>query len=299
MKFLNYVMAVVSIGVCAGCDDKEDVAEVFMQPASITTEYSHGTNQRFSYDDYGRITEWRSETGPSRIVADYSYPQDGVIYVESSDENSPFKRIYTEKIYLENGRAVYSEGTFISITNSFYDIQKTYRLFYNYDAANHLVSVKHAEVMGIGDEIKDDAWDNAWEWENYYIWEDGNLTEYQDYEGNSYVRNDTEYAYYGDRLEYPVISPIDINCFHHKPLAMQGVFGSNPVNMLASVTTSYKDKWGNVNSSKTYKYTYQYDGNMISGYCFTKFYGYNADVPILYNIEWTEMFRPVSGTQLK
>lgn len=294
MKFLNYVMAVVSIGVCAGCDDKEDVAEVFMQPASITTEYSNGTCQRFSYDEYGRITVYRLESEYS-IVADYSYPQDDVIYVESTDEYYPFKRIYTEKIYLENGRAVYSEGSFISMINDHSDIQKTYRLYYKYDTANHLVSVKHAEVLGIGDNIRDDAWDNAWEWENYYIWEDGNLVEYQDYDGASYVKYAKKYAYYDDLLGYPVISPVGIGFSHHDPLIMQGIFGSNPVNKLASVTNTGKDKWGNVISSDTYKYTYRYDGDMISGYNTTN----NADVSVSYNVEWTESFRSASDTRLK
>lgn len=163
-------------------------------------------------------------------------------------------------------------------------LRKTYRLAFEYDSSNHLTVVKHSEVIGIGTDIKGDVWDNAWNWENYLIWEDGNLKEFHDHQGHTVTYQTREYGYFPDMVEYPIIMPVIINSEHHTPLVIQGIFGATPVNLVKAVTVS--DVNGNLNFSR--QYTYKFEDARIVGYTESTSYSNTAfSNAIPYSVNWT------------
>ncbi|MCM1070622.1 MAG: hypothetical protein NC210_04245 [[Clostridium] fimetarium] len=209
-----------------------------MQPSAITSDGAEGDSQTFEYDDYGKVAEWDLlyNTDGSHVTASYTYPDDNTILVTSEDTSPDTQTYWTETIQLVNGRASNSEGTFIQTQNNVLMIKKTYRLAFEYDPGNHLTAVKHSEVVGIGDDLPADAWNKSWDWENYLIWENGNLKEYQDYQGNARVTTTIKCDYSDYDATYPVNLPITIQSHHHTPLMMQGVFGSNSKKLVKSVS---------------------------------------------------------------
>ncbi len=274
--------------ILASCSNNEEPEySVFMQPLSIQSEDANANNQTFEYDDYGRIVSWKCATNspnhPSFYTARYSYPDANTIRVTAEEVWLNQQRLVEESIQLHNGRATKSEGTFIYSVDGNRELQKTYRLAFDYLPTNHLNIVEHLEVVGIGDDIKDNAWDNAWKWVNYLIWENGNLKEYQDYQGSSKHYQSTKYEYLEDKASYPVIIPMVINNAHHMPLCMQGVFGPFSSNLIHSASTFDF----NSNLTLTRQYSYEFFQERISKYTET----YNNSVlsnPILYSVTWTE-----------
>jgi hypothetical protein len=114
---------------------------------------------------------------------------------------------------------------------------------------------------------------------NYLIWENGNLIEFQDYQGSSSTYQSTKYEYSENRVSYPVIIPLVINNAHHLPLYMQGVFGSNSVNLVKSAT-SFDN---NDNLYLTRQYSYEFEQDRISKYTETV----NSN-PVTYTVNWSE-----------
>lgn len=282
MKY-GYLIFLLIISALIGCSDNDEpLPSVFMQPSAITTTDANGQNQTFVYDDYGRIIKWIVRTGDdNEIIARYSYPTDNTILVDS-EETSSGTHVYNEIIYLEKGRALNSEGTFI---DNLTGLRKSYQLEYSYDFANHLTSVKHSEVVGIGADISEQAWDNAWRWENYLIWHNNNLVEFQDMRGKSYVYSTTKFKYMSAISDYPLIiyPAYIINSSHHLPLIIKGIFGATSRNMLCEAT-QYDS-----NSQITMMHTYDYimENNLVTGYYDTRSAGTAFSSSIFYNVSWT------------
>lgn len=258
-----------------------------MQPSSIQTMDGNGNNQTFEYDDYGRIVSWNcvpNSANSSSYSARYSYPDENTIKVTAEELWLNQRRGFEESIQLENGRATQSEGTFIYSADGNSPLCKTYRLIFDYLPTNHLNTVEHLEVVGIGDDIKDNAWDTAWRWMNYLIWENGNLKEFQDYQGKSTSYQSTKYEYSEDKVSYPTIIPLVINSAHHLPLYMQGVFGLNSVNLVKS--SSSFDNNANLTSSR--QYSYEFEQDRISKYTETFVTNSAFHTPVTYTVTWTE-----------
>lgn len=287
MKRVPRLLGITSLAILASCSNSEEpVYTVFMQPSAITTDGAEGASQSFEYNDYGKVAEWdsRYDADNRHITASYSYPDDNTILVTSED-TSPITRTYwTETIQLVNGRASNSEGTFIQIQNDVLMIKKTYRLAFEYDPSNHLTAVKHSEVVGIGDDLAADAWDKSWDWEDYLIWEDGNLKEYQYYHGNAIVTTIVKCDYSDYDATYPVNLPITIQSHHHTPLMMQGVFGSNSEKLVKSV--SYCDRDNKPISERRYVYELNSDKYVES---YTEIIPHYNDrfTSTLYEVTWT------------
>lgn len=263
------LLVLIRLSSCSGSDEPD--YPVFMQPISITSEDRYGSIQTFEYDDYGRITSWIEQSNapgtPVINSAYYQYPDKNTIKVFSKYNNGLSERYYHETIRLENGRAIDSEGTFENVGDGIGSYQKTYRLSFEYDPANHLVVVKQSEVTGIGDKVSDDAWNKPWTWENYLIWENGNLVEYQDYHGNSYVTYRNKFEYYPTYTDYPVINPVVTNAYHHVPLFMKGIFGENSKQL---VKTKVHDDFTYGEIQDTYEYKYVMDGSKVTEYTIIK-----------------------------
>lgn len=289
MKHLLYPIFLCFLAFFTSCSTNDEPEyPIFMQPSSITTNDVKGENQTFGYDDYGRIINWSlKQNRPSDATiytAQYSYPSDNTIHIEAEVSWLNQKRCYEETIQLVNNRASNSEGTFIYYEDDVVVLKKTYRLEFEYAPSNHLSIVKHSEVVGIGEDIKDGAWNKPWAWENYLIWEDGNLKEFQDYNGNSSVYQTTKYDYSIEAVDYPIVIPMVINNTHHLPLFMQGAFGLNSVNLVKSFSiTDYKG-----NTSLTCLYSYMFDQARIIEYTETTNHNTGFSNPITYKVNWIE-----------
>ena len=286
MRHAKILLSACALWLLTGCSENDAPDyPVYMQPSSVTSGDEGGGTQTFEYDDYGRIARWTEFfDDDERISARYSYPDANTIVAESEVIGGDI-RIYKETIVLDNGRATKSEGTFICKqkgNGGFHTVaRKTYRLAFGYDLAGHLTSVRHSEAMGIGDDMPVNAWDKAWEWENYLVWDNGNLVEFQDKQGRPEVTSTTKYKYVASATDYPLIMPASIiNCFHHIPLLMKGVFGANSTGLL-SESTEY-DRDGNVTISNTYDYRIE-DGRIV-GYTHTPSYASAAS----YSVAWTD-----------
>lgn len=289
MKLLSILFAVLCLFVLAACSScEEPECPVVMQPASIQTVDATGDNQTFEYDDCGRIVSWEcvsnNPNSSTSYSAHYSYPDENTIKVTAEELWLNQKRVFEETIQLQSGRASQSEGTFFLLQAGDVQARKTYRLIFDYLPTNHLNAVEHLEVMGIGDEIKDSAWDNAWRWTNYLIWENGNLIEFQDFHGTSKSYQSTKYEYSAYGGSYPVIIPIVINSIHHMPLCMQGVFGLNSVNLVKSASL-FDD---NANLIFSRQYSYEFENARISKYTETRLTNSASSTPVTYTVAWTK-----------
>ncbi len=116
------------------------------------------------------------------------------------------------------------------------------------------------------------------------IWENGNLKEFQDYQGHSTLYQSTKYEYSEDKATYPIVTHMVINNAHHLPLFMQGVFGSNSVNLVKSVMTF--DNQDNLYLSR--QYSYEFEQDRISNYTETLFLNSVSYNPVKYTVTWTE-----------
>lgn len=289
MKHLIHPILFCFLAFFTSCSTNDEPEyPIFMQLSSITTDDAKGESQSFRYDDYGRIIDWSLKQNQSSDVtihtAQYSYPRDNTIHIEAEESWLNQKRCYEETIQLVDNRASNSKGTFIYYEDDIVVLKKTYRLEFEYDPSNHLTIVKHSEVVGIGDDIKDVAWNKPWAWENYLIWEDGNLKEFQDYNGNSSVYQTTKYDYSNEAVDYPIVIPMVINSAHHMPLFMQGVFGLNSVNLVKSL--SIIDDKGNTSSTRLYSYIF--DQTRIIEYTETTNHNTGFSNPITYQVNWIE-----------
>ncbi len=288
MKQLSVLSSVFIFFILASCSNEEPDNPVFMQPSSIQSGNTDANNQIFGYDDYGRIVSWNcisnNPDGPNTYSAHYSYPDENTIKISAEEAWPNLQRFFEETIYLKNGRAANSEGTLISKENGIQQFGKTYRLVYDYLPTNHLNTVEHIEVFGVGDEIKDSAWDDAWRWMNYLIWDNGNLKEYQDHQNSSIHYQSTKYEYSDEAVSYPVIIPMVINNAHHLPLYMQGVFGLNSKNLVQSASSFDID--GNLYLTR--QYSYEFEQARISKYTETDYTGSVYSNPVTYTVNWTE-----------
>lgn len=288
MRFKVFMLSVLLLALVTSCsNDDEPNIPVFMQPASIISDDINGGNQTFEYNDYGKIIAWTLHYSDNEsIIARYSYPNDNTIKIESEEVCFENRTYRAETIHLLNGRASKSEGTFIRKQDDIIQIQKSYRLEFAYSSDNHLNIVKHSEVQGVGENVAANAWDKSWTWEDYLIWENGNLKEYQDFCGQSVVYATTKYEYSAYAVDYPVVIPVVINSWHHSPLFMQGVFGLSSNNLLKS--SSLFDKVGNLDLTRNFTYEFN-DADLID-----KFYieTISHDTPfsysISYKVNWTE-----------
>lgn len=287
MKSLSYAIGIFLLTILTACSNSDEPEyPVFMLPSSITTNDINGSNETFEYNVYGKIIAWTYQYNEDNsVIARYSYPDENTIKVEAEEIFYENRSYWEETIHLNKGRADKSEGTFILKKDDIIIIQKTYRLEFVYLPDNHLNIIKHSEVVGIGDNIADNAWDKSWNWENYLIWEDGNLKEYENYYGKSDVYQTTKYDYSIYATVYPVIVPNVIKCLHHNPLFMQGVFGLNSNNLLKSSTVFDKD--GNLYLSSTYSYEFD-DASRIERYTETLSDNTAFSRPISYKVNWTE-----------
>lgn len=291
MKILSFIIGLLFLLIRSSCtsNDEPTTPPVFMLPSSIDSDSPDGEHQSFSYDEYGRVVDWAlSYNYKTVFTAHYSYPDDNTILVSAKEILGDSERSLEETIRLINGRAIKSEGTFVSINKGYMEIQKTYQLEFEYDQSNHLTVVKHLEVMGIGDDIPDHEWEKPWTWENYLIWEDGNLKEFRNYRGSSDIMETTKFEYLDAVADYPVIIPLVINSAHHIPLFMQERFGLNSRNLVEIISEDDYFYYPQIINSQT-QYIYEIDQSRVISYVETRDFDTSYAVEIPYTIGWTRL----------
>lgn len=262
----------------ASCDNQEEpTPEVFSQVAEISNGTT--TSRQITYDKYGRTVKYTVSYPGGSVNATYSYPSDNTISIHTEDVAygtlgiSDIVREYDDEIHLENGRASYCDGVFSS--NEFgTPFQKKYRHEFTYTSGNHLNVVKWTEWNRQGDEW---ALDRPWTWENYYIWENGNLTEIEDFSGKTTPFYRYKYSY-STTSGIQNITVIHYGRHQYYPLQLGGILGAQPENLISGVQIEQAD----VLPVQT-----RYEYNIIDGRVtvYTETRNNNSDT---FTVTWTE-----------
>lgn len=256
--FLLLIFTAVCLVSCSNQDEPDP--EKFSQVSEISNGYNN-ISQRITYDEYGRVIKYIAGFPTESITATYTYPSDNLIRIHTQDVifgqngTSGILRIYEDELYLENGRASYCEGIFSS-NDAGSLFQKKYRHDFIYATDNHLNVIKWTEWNKNGD---DWAYDKPWTWENYYVWEDGNLTEVEDFLGNTRPFYTYKYTY-ATMSGVQNIIPLHYGRFQYFPLQLKGIFGLQPKNLIIGLEQT-------IDNGTTYKTDYNYnitDGKIVN-----------------------------------
>ena len=251
---LLLIFTAVCLVSCSNQDEPDP--EIFSQVAEISND--HNTlSQKITYDSYGRVVEYSAFYPTESLSAKYTYTADNLINIHTQDvifgQNgaSDIVRVYEDELYLESGRASYCDGIFRSNdVGSLYE--KKYRHDFTYTTDNHLNVIKWTEWNKNGD---DWAYDKPWTWENFYVWENGDLIEVEDFSG----KNKPFYTYkysYSSMPDVQNIIPIHYGRFQYYPLQLKGIFGLQPQNPIIGVEQI-------IDNGTTYKTDYNY--NIVDG----------------------------------
>lgn len=297
---MKYSVHILMVGMlclfvsCSGNDEPRDdsgedtMGSEVMRIAAVTTDYKNGGDEMIQYDDYGRVCQWSCKyRNGDYVVAKYSYPNANTIEVGTEEQYGWNGARTEETIHMKNGRAVRSEGLVARYSDSKMEFRQLYRVDFGYDGDDHLVSVTNSQVNWFGEDFDEDEWNHAWVWENNYVWNNGNLSEYQHRKENAGVHTTRRYKYLetgADGRELTGTPSILLK--HHSVLMGQGVFGRQS-ECLVSECSDY-DRNGNV--TEVYKYSYDIENNRIISF----YQEWSNDE---YHVSLTRMITWESGTK--
>lgn len=226
-KYLLLTFLLLIITSCSNQDEPKPTA--FTQVSEISNGST--TSHNITYDEYGRVSKYTAVFSDESVNATYSYPADDIITIHTVCEQNGVNHIlreYEDKIYLENGRASYCDGVF-SMTGHDDMFQKKYRHEFIYTSDNHLNVIKWTEWNREGN---DWAYDKPLTWENYYIWENGNLVEVEDYNGNSTPTYTYNYSF-SDIEGVQNIIAARLGRYQYYPLQLKEIFGAQSRNLIS------------------------------------------------------------------
>lgn len=252
----NFIFILSIPLILASCSEKDEpTLDVYSQVSEISKGKSY--SGRMEYDSYGRVIKYDVTSTDETICCSYSYPSENRMSIRTRQvirmwDNHCIIREFEDEMTLENGRAALCEGIFTNHEENDGDeqrrLQNKYRHEFVYTPDNHLNVVKWTEWSKRGDEW---ALDRPWSWENYYIWENGNLSTVEDFHGKSK-------PYYTYRYTYSTISgvqnivPIPFGRTQYFPLQLKGLFGAQPNNLISGVEL---EEPGQQTIETTYEYT--------------------------------------------
>lgn len=260
----------------SACSKEEPEPKIFMQVSSISDE-SGSISQQITYDSYGRVTSFECMYQNESIVALYEYISDNLIKITTRDEtywsNGEINTLtlYEDELHLENGRAVSCDGTFSWTQQDKSPFEKKYRQEFSYTPQNYLNTVKWTEWNDKRVE------DKPVTWENYYHWENGNLTKIEDFLGHSYPYITYSFKY-SDIAGVQNVLPIPMSLPQYFPLQLKGIFGSMPTNLIMEVNRA-----DNLNS-RTTSYRYDITEGRITGYQEL----YENEVKNTFSVQWSK-----------
>lgn len=295
MKYLFQTVCLSAFAMLASCSSNNEpepdkpvlkllssISSVRSFPGSYPTESS----ETFLYDDLGRIVKWEiTENSPERDYTSstrYEYPDKNTIKIVSEEVAYDNTSSYFEDvIYLSDGIAEKSKGTFIQSRDGEILTIKTVGIEFVYNASGYLSTVKNSEIYGT-EGSQDSNWSHPWEWENNLEWKDGVLVEFHDYAGSSLVFDTIKYNYSEDVIDQPVVIPIVTGRQYHYPLLIQGVFGPISHSLLISEVRS--NKYGICSSRR---YSYDFEGTQIGSYVQSYSKDQNQTFSVSNNLTWT------------
>lgn len=246
--------------VIVACSEDEPKHQIFMQISTIINA-SETISRQISYDSYGRVISYKSVSPKESIVSEYVHVSDSLIKITTKYYYSgSITRSYTmqDDLHIENGRAVSCDGIFREQVQDELPVEKKYRHEFNYTLDNFLNTIKWTEWY-----IRGDNWeDYPWTWENYYYWREGNLEEIEDHLGQSSPTFTYSFKY-TDVVGLQNVVPIPMGRYQYFPLQLQGVFGSQPLNLISEISQiHYSDDVYNM----SYKYKYEIVEDRIVNY---------------------------------
>lgn len=280
MKTFFLVLAVALL--LQSCSEKDEpTTPIFMQVAEISNGSSE--NEQITYDEYGRAVKYDIFYNDETISCTYSYPSENCILIHTKRIHHVWNdydvvREYDDEMILDNGRASYCDGFFTEyeIRGDFelQTISKKYRQEFAYMADNHLNVIKNTEWNKSGDGW---ATDRPWTWENYYIWENDNLIEIEDYNGYSKPYYIFKYTY-SSISGVPNIISIPYGRYSYFPLQLKGVFGKQSKNLIVGREITYADSRPNI-----YSFEYEIVDDRISSYIENR-----GDKSYNYKVTWIQ-----------
>lgn len=277
MKYFIIILLIpLLLSSCSNND--EPMPDVYSQVAEISNGES---SQYISYDDYGRVTKYVITFPDETVKSNYTYISNDLIKIHTESVLHGFLNgedaitEYEDELHLENGRAKYCDG--IYSTNKLGEgtvFQKKYKHEFIYTSDNHLNVIKNTEWNKKGDSW---AYDKPWSWENYYIWENNNLTSVEDCNGKQtpqYVYNYT----YSSISGVQNILAVHFGRFQYFPLQLKGYFGSQPKNLIIGMETTRPNA-----PTTNISYEYNIRDNKITDYI--EIQGGNSTS---YSVRWVE-----------
>lgn len=281
----NVLPALIIPFLLASCSDKEDVSpDVFSQVSEIK---GTSQSQEITYDSYGRVVKYVESYPHETITCTYSYPSDDLIKIHTEhliQESQGYDRVdeYDDELFLNNGRADYCEGVFSSNRKSIYP--KKYRHEFVYMPDNHLNVVKWTEWDW--DKITLDwIYDRPWSWESYYIWENGNLVEVEDYSG---YKDKVAYRFkysYSEVSGVKNIVRIHLGRYQYYPLQLQGIFGSQSNSLISRSQTNEFNK-----TIRESAYSYDITDKKISSYTEFQYRESQNGTSETFSVSWIHEF---------
>lgn len=256
----------------------EPTHNVFMQVSSIKINGSDLGSRLWTYDSYGRVVGYKALEAPLHINVDYDYISDDLVkihteeIVEGQNGANNILNIYEDELHLEKGRADYCEGKVTRYTWDSDPYEKKYRHDFIYTMDNHLNVLKVTEW-----EKLDDGWndESPLVWENYYVWEEGNLVKVEDYSGRYAPYSLKTYKYNGVRGTQNILG-IPMGDYQYYPLQLKEIFGPMSVSLISERCIS------DDNGISVTSYDYEvYDGR-ITAYSVT-----SENSTSTYTVQWT------------
>jgi len=269
MKQFLFFLSIITLILPTSCSSNEEPHISSCRiPLTVTGLEPSDYCESFDYNTNSQVIEWTISTSNQLFQSKYKYYNDNkTVIIETTDFDGVLVREYHETLTVDNNKAFSSKGTF-----RHYDkdnrllLEKAYELYFDYDATNHLTSVRHIEynIDMDGNIISD----KPWEWVDYMIWDDSNLVKIEKKQGASYIKQSVQYSYDNTPAGYKLIlpgAPTDI--LHHSPLIMQGFFGENSQKLPSCIDFIQK---GINDNAIIYKrkttYVYLFEDDILTGY---------------------------------
>ena len=267
-RYIDISVAFLSIPflLLFSCSKSDEPSpDVFMQVSSIKINGSGSNYRQWTYDSYGKVVKYNAWIGSLHLDVEYTYVSDNLVKIHTEEiiegQNGAYDVLntYDEELHLDNGRADYCEGTVTRLKWDADPYEKMYRHDFIYTKDNHLNVLKVAEWGKHDGEWSDE---NASSYENYYIWEEGNLVRVEDYSGRYVPQRIYSYSYnsikgFQNLLEIPMVYS------QYYPLQLKEIFGTMSVNLI-----SEHEIIGNDNLTVT-SYDYEVSNGRIVKYSAT------------------------------
>ena len=244
---------------------------------------SDDSYQLFEYDASGRISEWKYENSSQKLSdvyqSSYKYLDDeGVILITSEEKYGAEEWRFNEKLFLnQNGTADHVTGNVIMVKDGERQMMKNYTVGFEYNSRHQLTKVKIVEKP-----TDDTGWEetSGLEWFIDLEWNDNNLTKHTEYSNPDYPMFTKTIAYFGVETAHyiPIVQGVILR-HYYLPLQYQGVFGTQSIGLVRSMTAS--------SNTQEYTSTFSYDiATSIYSSTVEAYYELRRGKEVKYEVVW-------------